>query len=86
METARRLKKNAAVVLSLHVNESGELLFSKVVSEDPRGFNFGAAVLRSFKNARFIPAFRNGKPVDCTFETTEYVSPNGRYRGEVSFR
>lgn len=86
LETARRLNKNAAVVLSLQVNERGELLSSRVISEDPPGFNFGAAVLKSFKTARFIPGFRNGKLVDCTFETTEYVSVHGRYRGEVSFQ
>jgi len=86
LETARRLKKNGRVVLSLRVSEKGELVGSKVVSEDPPNLGFGAAVLRSFKTARFIPGFRNGKPVACTFETTEWVSPFGRYRGAISFR
>ncbi len=86
LETARRLRKTGAVVLSLHVGKKGELLSSRIVSEDPPNLHFGAAVLKSFKAARFIPAFRDGKPIDCTFQTTEYVSPDGRYRGEVSFR
>lgn len=84
LEAAVKLNKDAVVVLSLHVNEQGELLSSKVISESPPGFNFGAVVLKSFKTARFIPGFRNGKRVDCTFETTESVSARGRYRGMVS--
>lgn len=70
LETARRMKKNGVVVLSLRVSEKGELLGSKVVSEDPPNLGFGAAVLRSFRTARFVPGFRNGTPVACTFETT----------------
>ena len=86
LEAARRRRKEGAVVLSLHVSDRGKLLSSKVISEEPAGFNFGAALLKSFASARFIPGFRNGKPVECTFEVTEPVSPYGRYRGEVSYR
>jgi len=42
--------------------------------------------MKSFANARFIPGFRTGKIVECTFQMTEHVSPDGRYRGGVSFR
>jgi Gram-negative bacterial TonB protein C-terminal len=73
LDAARRLGKNGVVVLSLHVDQHGRLLDSKLVSESPPGFNFGPLMLKSFGTAKFIPAFRNGKPVECTFRRTEYV-------------
>ncbi len=73
LEPARRLGKSGAVVLSLHVDAKGKLLSSRVISEDPAGFNFGVAVSKTFSSAQFIPGFRDGKPVDCHFEMTEYV-------------
>ena len=57
----------------LQVSETGKLLSSKVLSEDPSGLNFGAVELHALSNARFIPAFRNGKPCGCTFHMTRYV-------------
>lgn len=73
LEAARRLGKNGVVVLSLHVDQHGRLLDSKLESESPPGFNFGPLMLKSFATARFIPAFRNGVPVECTFRRTEYL-------------
>ena len=73
LEAARRLGKNGAVVLSLHVDQEGRLLDSRLVSESPAGLNFGPLILKSFATAKFVPAFRNGKPVECTFQRTEYV-------------
>jgi TonB family protein len=73
LEAARRLHKNGVVILSLHVDQHGRLLDSKVVSESPAGFNFGHMTLKALATAKFIPAFRNGKPVECTYERTEWV-------------
>jgi hypothetical protein len=70
----------------MHVDEKGKMLSCKVLAEDPPGLNFGSAVMKSFANARFIPGFRTGKILECTFQMTEHVSPDGRYRGGVSFR
>ena len=86
LEAARRMNKTGVVVLSLQVNEKGELTSSRVVAEDPPGFNFGAAILKSFRTARFVPGYRQGKVTACTFETTEWVSPYGRNRGMVGYR
>ena len=36
----------------------------QVVSEEPPFLNLGEAALFDFNGAKFIPAFRNGKPVD----------------------
>jgi hypothetical protein len=73
LQAAQRLGKNGVVVLSLHVDEKGKLLGAKVASEDPRGYNFGSLLLKGFATAKFIPAFRNGKPVECTFHSTEFI-------------
>ena len=70
---AKRLNKSGAVVLSLHVDANGKLLSTKVISEDPPSLNFGAMIKKAFATAQFIPGFRNGKAVDCTFQMTEYV-------------
>lgn len=73
IEAARRLNKNGAVVLNLHVDAKGKLLSTKVISEDPPSFHFGSAISKAFEHAQFIPGFRDGKPVGCTFQMTEYV-------------
>jgi len=36
-----------------------------VVSENPPLLGFADAALSDFRNAKFIPAFRDGKPVAC---------------------
>lgn len=73
LDAARRLRKNGAVIFSLHVDQHGRLLDSRLVSESPAGFNFGLVTLKALATAKFIPAFRNGQPVECTFQRTEWV-------------
>jgi hypothetical protein len=36
-----------------------------VVSENPPLLGFADAALADFRNAKFIPAFRDGKPAAC---------------------
>jgi TonB family protein len=82
LDAARRLGKNGTVVLLIHVDDKGHMVDVKVASEDPPGFNFGAAMLKSFSSAQFIPAFRNGKPTGATFHLTKFIItrpyPNSR--------
>ncbi len=52
------------VDLALEVDAAGNLKSMQVVSEEPPFLNFGQAALSDFNGAKFIPAFRNGKPVD----------------------
>jgi hypothetical protein len=73
MQAAARLNKNGAVTLQLQVSETGKLLSSKVMSEDPSGYNYGAVEIDAFSHAHFIPGFREGKPCACTFQMTRYV-------------
>jgi hypothetical protein len=53
-----------AVELEAEVDAAGNLKSMRVLSEEPPFLNLGNAALADFNGARFIPAFRNGKPVD----------------------
>ncbi len=66
---AKVLHKKGAAILSVSVDAAGKPTDVKVVSENPTGFNFGAAAARLTRESKFIPAFRDGKPVSCTVKT-----------------
>ena len=53
------------VNLQLKIDASGNLQDIKVLSEEPPFLGFADAALADFRNAKFIPAFRDGKPVAC---------------------
>lgn len=79
-----RMNKNGAVTLELHVNEKGNLLSTRVLSEEPRGYNLGAVETDMLSTVEFVPGFRKGKACDCSFQMTRYVeivhySDYGRY-------
>ncbi len=59
--------------LSMSVDANGNLKDMKVVVEDPPGVGFGDAARKLFARAKYVPGFRNGRPVDCTFEYPLYV-------------
>jgi TonB family protein len=63
-ETAR-VQVDGIVELKMKIDATGNLQEIKVVSEEPPFLGFGDAALADFKNAKFIPAFREGKPVTC---------------------
>ena len=63
-ETPTRVALTGAVELEVEVDAAGNLKSMRVVSEEPPFLNFGDAALSDFNGAKFIPAFRNGKPVD----------------------
>jgi len=59
--------QKGVVELATTVDENGNWKESKVLSEDPPGFNFARVALKLFPRTKYIPGFRNGHPVDCTF-------------------
>jgi TonB family protein len=63
-ETAR-VQVDGMVELKMKIDATGNLHEINVVSEEPPFLGFGDAALADFKNAKFIPAFRDGKPVAC---------------------
>jgi hypothetical protein len=71
---ARVYGQKGAVQLSVTVDTNGTLKDMKVASEDPPGFGLGDAVRKMYAKAKWIPGFRNGHPVDCTFDYAEYFA------------
>jgi hypothetical protein len=65
--------KNVWVVLSVTADANGNQKDLKVSAEEPPGFGVGAAAKDVFKIARWIPGYRNGRPVECTFDYPSWV-------------
>jgi hypothetical protein len=63
-ETPTTVALTGAVELGVEVDAAGNLKSMQVLSEQPPFLNFGEAALSDFNGAKFIPAFRSGKPVD----------------------
>ena len=62
---AARVLVDGIVELKMRMDATGNLQEIKVLSENPPFLGFANAALADFGNARFIPAFRDGKPVAC---------------------
>ncbi|MEP6820808.1 MAG: energy transducer TonB [Chthoniobacterales bacterium] len=56
----------AVVDLRLKVNREGGLEGIEVVGEEPPLLGFAEAAMANFRDAKFIPAFRNGDPDDAS--------------------
>jgi Gram-negative bacterial TonB protein C-terminal len=63
------------VELGMKIDATGKLLDLKVVSEYPPLVGFQRAAAEDFRVASFIPAFRDGKPVDCNITLPVYYEP-----------
>ncbi|MFN2507992.1 MAG: hypothetical protein ABR589_04385 [Chthoniobacterales bacterium] len=59
-EGSMRVPLTAIVDVMLKVDGHGKLLDLRVLAEDPPLLGFGAAALADFREAKFIPAFRDG--------------------------
>ncbi len=62
--------------VQLKVDASGNLRDVKVLGEAPPFLGFGDAAINDLNQAKFIPAFRDGKPVAC--DVTILVFYNGK--------
>ena len=76
-EVPTTVSLTGAVELAVEVDAAGNLKSMQVVSEEPPYLGFGQAALSDFNNAKFIPAFRNGKPVDSKVKVPIYYKPSG---------
>ncbi len=70
---------NAAVELALEVTEKGFVNKVGIKEEEPAFMGFGDAAAYDIGKARFIPAFRDGKPVACRVTLPVYF----KHREEV---
>jgi hypothetical protein len=63
------------VEVAMKVDADGNLKELRVVSEDPPLVGFRRAAEEDFRVARFIPAFRDGKPTECSITLPVYYEP-----------
>jgi hypothetical protein len=63
------------VELAMKIDADGNLKDLRVVSEEPPLVGFRRAAAEDFRVARFIPAFREGKPVECSITLPVYYEP-----------
>ena len=67
---------DGSVELALKVDATGQLQDLKLLSEQPPFIGFGDAAFDDMSKARFIPAFRDGKPVACEVKIPIYYKPS----------
>ncbi len=79
LEVVRMHARTGHAVLSVTVEVNGKVRDVHLVREEPTRLNIGAAALKAYATAKFIPAFRNGKPVTDTFES-DWAVRGYRYR------
>ena len=61
--------------LAVKVDADGNMKELRLLSEYPPLAGFGRAAAEDFRVARFIPAFRDGKPVECSITLPVYYAP-----------
>ena len=77
-DTGTTVMVTGVVELALQVDAAGNLKNMKVLNVDPPYLQFDQAALSDFNGAKFIPAFRDGKPVDSTVTIPIYYKPSGQ--------
>lgn len=74
-DTGSPVMVNGSVELIIQVDAEGNLKDLNVVSEEPPLLGFAQEAYADFRHARFIPAFRDGKPVECRVKLPIYFVP-----------
>jgi hypothetical protein len=69
--------RNGWVQLSITVDANGNQKDLKVTLEDPPGFGVGTVVKNAYARTKWIPGFRNGHAVNCTFDYPEWFFARG---------
>jgi hypothetical protein len=68
LDVVKHHARTGHAVLSITVDADGKMQDRHLLYEEPKGLNIGPAAMKAYATAKFIPGFRNGKPVTCTFE------------------
>jgi TonB family protein len=71
-DTGSTVAVTGVVELELKVDAKGNLTNLQVLSEEPHLLGFGDAALNDFTGAKFIPAYRNGQPVEADVKIPVY--------------
>ena len=77
-DTGTTVRLTGVVELALDVDAAGNLRNMNVVTEQPPYLGFSQAASSDFNGAKFIPAFRNGKPVESKVTISIYYKPSGQ--------
>src|SRR5436189_3901376 len=72
-----RVQVDGKVELKMKVDATGNLQEINVVSENPPPLGFGDAALKDFRDAKFIPAFRDGKSVESEVTLSVFYKAAG---------
>jgi len=75
-DTGSTVALTGSVELGLSVDAKGNLTNLQVLSQEPPLLGFGDAALTDFSGAKFIPAFRNGRPVESNVKIPVYYKPS----------
>jgi len=75
-DTGSTVAVTGVVDLTLNVDATGNLKNIQVLSEVPPLLGFGDAALTDFDGAKFIPAFRDGQPVESNVKIPIYYKPS----------
>jgi TonB family protein len=75
-ETGSPVLVSGTAELALNVDAEGNLKDIRLVSEYPPLLGFGDAAVSAFKKAKFIPAFRDGQPVESKVTLPVYFTPS----------
>ena len=52
----------------LNIDTNGKITGMQLETEQPKGMEFGAQLMTDLKDGPiFVPGYRNGKPVACSF-------------------
>jgi hypothetical protein len=74
-DTGSTVAVTGVVELALNIDAKGNLKNMQVVSEEPPLLGFADAASTDFDGAKFIPAFRNGQPVEANVKIPIYYKP-----------
>ena len=74
-DDALRVPISGLVELAMKIDADGNLKDLSVVSEEPPLVGFRRSATEDFRVARFIPAFRDGKPTECSITLPVYYAP-----------
>ena len=75
-DTGSTVQVTGVAELAVNVDAQGSVKSMNVVSEEPPLLGFGDAAITDFTGAKFIPAFRNGQPVESNVKIPVYYKPS----------
>jgi len=75
-DTGSTVQVTGVAELAINVDAQGNVKSMQVVSEEPPLLGFGDAAISDFTGAKFIPAFRNGQPVESNVKIPVYYKPS----------